>query len=77
MILLVLTSFLTISKPATITAAEVEKPTEEQKNEWVDQFWNWRVAQPPVENGGCIAYGDCTRESNDTKPNRAKLHDFI
>jgi hypothetical protein len=54
MILLVLTSFLTISKPATITAVEVEKPTEEQKNEWVDQFWNWRVAQPPVENGGCI-----------------------
>lgn len=24
------------------------------------QFWNWRVAQPPVENGGCIM--------NDTGP---------
>lgn len=54
MILLVLTSFLTIAKPATITAVEVGKPTEAQKNEWVDKFWNWRVAQPPVENGGCI-----------------------
>ena len=58
MIFLVLTSFLTISKPATITAVEVEKPTEEQKNEWVDQFWNWRVAQPPVKNGGCIMNGN-------------------
>jgi hypothetical protein len=54
MALLVLMNFLTIYKPATITAVEIVNPTEEEKNEWVAQFWNWRVAQPPVENGGCI-----------------------
>jgi hypothetical protein len=54
MALLLLMSFLTIYKPATITALKIGNPTEEEKNEWVAQFWNWRVAQPPVENGGCI-----------------------
>jgi hypothetical protein len=52
--LLVLMTFLTICKPAKITALEIGNPTEKEKNEWVAQFWNWRVAQPPVENGECV-----------------------
>jgi hypothetical protein len=53
MLLIVLIGYLTVYKPSMIMAVEIASPSEEEKNEWVAQFWNWRVAQPPIKNGGC------------------------
>jgi hypothetical protein len=40
--------------PTVIEAVKIDNPTEEEKNEWVARFWNWRPLQSPPENGGCI-----------------------
>lgn len=37
-----------------VTGVEMNSPGEEEKNSWVAQFWNWRVAQPTPEQGGCL-----------------------
>jgi hypothetical protein len=53
-LLLTISGYLAVYEPMTVSVAEMANPSEEEKNERVAQFWNWRVAQPPVENGGCI-----------------------
>jgi hypothetical protein len=53
-LLLTISSYFAIYEPMIVLGAEMASPSEEEKNEWVAQFWNWRVAQPPVKNGGCI-----------------------
>ena len=56
-----------------VKGVELNSPTEEEKNMWVAQFWNWRVAQPSPEQGGCLVNsttigsnvnGDCPRGSD-------------
>jgi hypothetical protein len=54
LLLLTMSGFLAIYEPTTVSGAAIASPSEEEKNDWVAEFWNWRVAQPPVENGGCI-----------------------
>jgi hypothetical protein len=54
LLLLTMSGYLAIYEPATVSGAAIASPSEEEKNDWVAKFWNWRVAQPPVENGGCI-----------------------
>ena len=53
-LLLTISGYFAVYEPVTVSVAEMANPSEEEKNERVAQFWNWRVAQPPVENGGCI-----------------------
>lgn len=54
LVLLMFTSLFAFSGPTMVKGVELNSPTEEEKNMWVAQFWNWRVAQPSPEQGGCL-----------------------